>query len=120
MSDEISVIWFRFLVAALATWRLSFLVAREDGPWRLFAHIRRAGNRMGIGRALECTKCLSVWFAAPLAWFVGGSIWQMVVVWLGLSGVTVLVDEWTRPPFEWKESSENELLRRESDGAAES
>ncbi len=108
------------MVAALATWRLSFLVAREDGPWQLFAHLRRVTENVAMGRAFRCVKCLSVWFAAPLAFFVGGSRGQILVVWLGLSGVAALIDEWTRPPFEWKEQPPNELLRRDSEGTTES
>jgi hypothetical protein len=61
---------------------------------------------------------MSIWFAAPLAFFVGGSPSQLVVVWLGLSGIAALIDEWTRPPFEWKEESEDELLRRVPDRSA--
>jgi len=35
---------------------------------------------------------------------------------LALSGVTALIDEWTRPPFEWQETKDDDLLRRKSDG----
>ena len=44
---------FRFLLAALATWRLAFLLAREDGPWHIFARLR---NRLGK------------WLPRPVAW----------------------------------------------------
>jgi hypothetical protein len=113
-------IWFRFFIAALATWRLSFLFAREDGPWRIFVRLRRVAGRFALGRALGCVKCMSVWFAVPLALFVGGSLIQVLVIWLGLSGVAALIDEWTRSPFEWKEQPQNELLQRGSDSAVNS
>ncbi len=62
---------------------------------------------------------MSVWFAVPLAFFVGGSLWQMIVVWLALSGAAALIDEFTRPPFEWKEEPQNELLRAVPDRSAD-
>jgi len=91
--------FFRFLIAALATWRLAFSLAHESGPWDLFARLRRAG----IGRvALSCVKCVGLWLAVPFAFFVGGDRWDLVVTWLALGGVAALIDEWTRPPFEWQ------------------
>ena len=89
---------------------LSSLRAR-NGPWEVFARIRSVAGRVALGRALGCVKCVSVWFAVLSRWFVGGSPRTDVVAWLGLSGVAALIDECTRPPFEWKEESQNELLR---------
>jgi hypothetical protein len=56
-----------------------------------------------------------MWVAMPFAFFVGGGWTELVVVWLALSGVTALIDEWTRPPFEWHESRDDELLREKPD-----
>ena len=111
---------FRFVLAALAAWRLAFLVAREDGPFRVFARARRA-----LGRGAACVKCVGVWFSIPLAFFVGGTWVELLVVWLALAGVVALVDEWTRPPFEWREAGDgpagegkgDELLPKRSNGA---
>jgi len=110
---------FRFVLAALAVWRVSFLLAREDGPWELLARARRLAGRGMAGRLLGCVKCLSLWVAVPFVFFVGGRGWSRLVVWLALSGVAALVDEWTRPPFEWQESSGNELLRGDNDRTAQ-
>jgi hypothetical protein len=106
---------FRFLLAALATWRLAFLLAREDGPWRILARLRTGLGDGFLGQLLGCVKCVGMWMAIPFAFFVGGGWIELVVVWLALSGVTALIDEWTRPPFEWQESKGDELLREEPD-----
>src|SRR5689334_18760655 len=37
-------LWFRFIVAALATWRITHLIVREDGPWRVIVRIRRSAG----------------------------------------------------------------------------
>ena len=113
---------FRFVLAALAAWRLSFLLAREDGPGRVLARLRAALSRGPLRGGAGCVKCVSVWVALPLAFFVGGTWAELVVTWLALSGVAALVDEWTKPPFEWRDAAEeksDELLRPRSDGAAD-
>lgn len=109
---------FRFVIAALAVWRLSFLLAREDGPGEALAKWRRTLGGGVLGGLFGCVKCLSLWLAAPFTFFVGGTTLEKVVTWLALSGVAALVDEWTRPPFEWKETADDELLHRDRDSSA--
>jgi hypothetical protein len=101
---------FRFVLAALATWRLAFLLAREDGPGRIFA---RARDTLGTGFVRElfgCVKCLGMWVAVPFVFFVTEDWIERLVTWLALAGVAALIDEWTRPPFEWQETKGDELL----------
>ena len=106
-------IWFRFVVAALAVWRLAFLLAREDGPGGMFTRWRNKLGRGFFGQLLSCVKCVGVWLAFPFAFYVR-SDWEAVgMIWLALAGVTALIDELTRPPFEWRDATEQELL---SDG----
>jgi hypothetical protein len=106
---------FRFLLAALATWRLAFLMAREDGPWRMFARLRNRLDAGLLSQLLGCVKCVGMWVSIPFAFFVRGDWAELVVIWLALAGVTALIDEWTRPPFEWQETKGDELLPRKSD-----
>jgi hypothetical protein len=103
-------LYFRFLIAALATWRISFLLVREDGPWNIFAKLRAKVHSKAMGRLLGCVKCTGMWTAIPFAFFVKGTWLELVVIWLALAGVTALIDEWTRPPFEWQETKEDGLL----------
>lgn len=91
--------WFRFLVAALAVWRLTHLLAREDGPWDLVARLRRRLGRSFWGRLMDCVKCLSVWVALPFAFFVGGSPLELLVVWLALSGAAILLEQQIPEPL---------------------
>jgi Protein of unknown function (DUF1360) len=105
---------FRFLIAALATWRVAFLLVREEGPWGVFSVLRNKSGKGFLGRLLSCVKCVGTWIAIPLAFFVRGSWLELVVIWLALAGVTALIDEWTRPPFEWQETKDDGLLPTES------
>ena len=110
---------FRFILAALATWRLAFLIAREDGPWEVFSRWRGRFSDAFWGELFSCVKCLGMWIAIPFAFFVNGNWVELIVVWLALSGVTALIDEWIQPPFQWKETENDDLLRAEKDSYAD-
>lgn len=101
---------FRFLIAALATWRLAFLLVRERGPWDILVRARRIVGGGMAGELVQCVKCVGLWIAIPFAFFVRGDWAELVVIWLALAGVTALIDEWTRPPFEWREAKDDEAL----------
>ena len=47
-----------FIIAAIATWRLSYMVTKENGPFGVFLFARTK-----MGGALDCIYCLSVWVA---------------------------------------------------------
>lgn len=57
---------------SLAVWRLSSLISREDGPGRVFAHVRRAagtereGEISSLADGIQCMWCVSVWVAGAL------------------------------------------------------
>ncbi len=101
-------VFFRFLIAALATWRLAFLLAREQGPWDILGRFRQAASGVTT-ELLRCVKCVGLWVAIPFAFFVRGDWWELIVIWLALAGVTALIDELTRPPFEWQEVREDRV-----------
>ena len=84
--------WFGLIVAILATWRVSHLLAAEDGPFDLVARLRaRAGNGMW-GRLMDCPYCLSLWVAAPATVWLAGGIVEGVLLWLAISGGTCIVE----------------------------
>lgn len=91
--------WLLFLLAALATYRLSRLIADEEGPWSVFSRLRDlTPEQSSWRRGVECIMCVSVWAAVPVAlWLVwsGDISWRLApLVWLALSAVTVLIRKW--------------------------
>lgn len=89
--------WFLFLLCVLASWRLSHLVAREDGPFDLVLRLRaRAGDGM-LGRLMDCPYCLSVWIAAPLALLVTTKPLEWCLAWWAISGGSSLLERLTAP-----------------------
>ena len=102
----------RFLLAVLAVWRLTHLLAQEDGPWDIFRRLRSAAARMPGGQLISCFYCLSLWVAIPAGWFVGETVIEQAVAWLATSGAAVLLERVTAPVPELTiEESDDELLR---------
>jgi hypothetical protein len=89
------VSWLEIGVAILACYRLAQLVALDEGPYKVFARFRaELGRRAASGSAfwensaelMHCPFCLGLWFAAPLAVWVGGSVVDIIIIWLAIAG----------------------------------
>ncbi len=92
------VFWARFMLAVLATWRITHLLANEDGPGDLIVRLRaRLGNRIW-GRLMDCFKCLSLWVALPVAFFVSWRPVEILFTWLALSGAACLLERIGQEP----------------------
>lgn len=94
-----------FLVAGLATWRITHLLIYENGPFRVFRKLR---ERLGVVyyedgddvlshkyEITTCVWCLSVWVGAMVAglWFVAGSFALWPVMPFALSAIAVILHE---------------------------
>ena len=96
-----------YLILALATWRISSLLANEAGPRGIFEHLRSFvgvyydsySNRQGgnqLAQMLICVWCNSFWVGLVLA----SAYRQLgdVVVWLSLplalSTAAIIVNRW--------------------------
>jgi hypothetical protein len=85
----------RFLLAVLATWRLTHLLAEEDGPWDVVVRLRVWLGKSTLGQALDCFYCLSLWIAAPLALVLDRSLHYWFLTWLAVSGASCLLERAT-------------------------
>jgi hypothetical protein len=93
-------------MCVLAVWRLTHLLAREDGPEDLIVRLRaRLGDRVW-GRAMDCFYCLSVWIALPFALLLPGSWLDRALGWLALSGAACLLEKITSPRGEERKLEE--------------
>jgi hypothetical protein len=98
--------WIRFVLASLATWRVTHLLAREDGPADLIVRFRaRLGSSLA-GTLMDCFKCLSLWIAAPAALFVTRNLIEWMFTWLALSGTACLLERLSAEPVEIQPISE--------------
>jgi hypothetical protein len=80
----------------LATWRVTHLLANEDGPADLIVRLRVALGDSLAGSLMDCFNCLSLWIAAPAALFVARSPLVWLFVWLALSGAACLLQRMVR------------------------
>lgn len=85
----------RFLVGALATWRVTHLLVEEDGPADVVVRLRRRAGDGWVGQALDCFYCLSIWTAAPVAAAVARRPRETPLAWLALSGAACLLERAT-------------------------
>jgi hypothetical protein len=81
-----------WLAAGLATWRLTHLVASEDGPWNVVVHLRRLAGTGWLGDAMDCFHCASLWMALPFAAALSSDLPQGLLGWLALSGAAILLE----------------------------
>jgi hypothetical protein len=115
----------RFILAALATWRVTHLLAEEDGPADLIVRLRAwLGDRFA-GRLMDCFMCLSLWVAALAAVAVTQKPLDWLLAWLALSGAACLLERLGREPvvvasvLRELQGESKHVLRSETTSAAE-
>ena len=107
-------------LGVLAVWRLTHFLSAEDGPWDLVVRLRRFAGSGLVGRLLDCFYCLSVWIAAPAAFWIGQGSKERWLLWPAISAGAILLERLTRrerpiPPALYFEGEEdNELLREKT------
>ncbi|HUM48010.1 MAG TPA: DUF1360 domain-containing protein [Chitinophagales bacterium] len=87
--------WLTFLLAALAVWRLTHLLGKEDGPFDLIFLMRKKAGAGFFGNLLDCFYCLSTWMAIPFGFYVGHDWIEKIIAWLALSGAACLLEQAT-------------------------
>jgi hypothetical protein len=88
-------LWFDFIIAILATWRVSALLVHEDGPYRLAARLRAAVADAELGRTFDCIACTSLLAALPAALYATPGPRALVPLWLAISGAAILLDRFS-------------------------
>lgn len=116
----------RFVLAVLATWRVTHLLAREDGPADIIVRFRALlGEKSIVGKLMDCFNCLSLWIGAPVALFVSRMPLEWLLSWLALSGGACLLERIGQEPVviqslsQPAEGDSNYVLRSETRGVVE-
>jgi hypothetical protein len=115
--------WTRFALAALAGWRVTHLVSREDGPGAVLASLRARLGSGALGGLMDCFHCTSIWVAAPLTLFVTRRAGDFVPTWLALSGAACGLERFLSEPAGaqegvFEEGQADGMLRPETIGAS--
>ena len=85
----------RFALGTLATWRLSRMLAREDGPGDAIVALRAKIDGTVLAGLMDCFYCLTVWVAPPVALAVARRPRDVVLVSVALSGAACLLEQAT-------------------------
>ena len=91
-----------WLVAGvLAVWRITHLLALEDGPFDAVLRLRRALGDGTLGHLMDCFYCLSLWVALAVALVIEAldaapALGATLLLWPALSGGALLLQRATR------------------------
>ncbi len=85
----------RLLVSSLAVWRITHLLAGEDGPGDVVVKLRRRIQSAWLGSMFDCFYCLSVWVTIPFAVWTGKGWLDRAILWPAISGAAILLERLT-------------------------
>lgn len=86
---------FIFILMALATWRITHFLTKEDGPFDVIYLIRKKAGAGFFGSLLDCFYCVSIWVAFPFGMLQGNNWWQKLLYWWAFSGAACLMEQVT-------------------------
>jgi hypothetical protein len=119
--------FYGLTLGILGVWRVTHLLAAENGPWDAIARVRLKLGDHVLGRLFDCFYCLSLWVSAPFAWALGAGVRETVLLWLAMSGGAILLERVAgrrerREPLEpleplfWEEDFDGVLRKTSSRG----
>jgi len=89
--------WMEFLVGCLATYRMSLLVAKEEGPAELAKKARDSAPEGWIKRGFYCQWCQSFWWGMGTALFFALTdrlAWRdFPIFWLAFSASGIVLNQ---------------------------
>jgi hypothetical protein len=86
-----------FIIVTCAVWRLTHLLAKEDGPFDIIFWLREKAGASFFGSLLDCFYCLSLWIAIPFAFYAGSNWKEIIIFWLAFSGAACLAEKISSP-----------------------
>jgi hypothetical protein len=89
--------WAKLVLAVLATWRVTHLLANEDGPMGWIARLRARLGGSTAAKLMDCFYCLSFWVAAPIALWISMRPLEWLLAWLAISGASCLCERIGEP-----------------------
>ena len=89
-----NILLYLFL-SALAVWRITHLVSKEDGPFDIIFSIRKKAGAGFFGSLMDCFYCSSIWVALPFGIWLGSNWKEKLLYWVALSGAACLLEQAT-------------------------
>jgi hypothetical protein len=107
--------WLLFVLAVLATWRVTHLLAREDGPADIIFRLRRRLGDGLLGSLMDCFNCMSLWIAAAAACVLASTLVTWVLSWLAISGAACLLERLGGKPAVPEQDPEVQSMEGDND-----
>ena len=89
--------FYWLVLGALAVWRITHLLAEEDGPWNLVLRLRKAVGNGFWGHLMDCFNCISLWVALAFSFSIADGWREGLLLWPALSGAAILLERATAP-----------------------
>jgi hypothetical protein len=113
--------FYWLVLGTLGVWRVTHLLAAEDGPWNVTVWIRRKAGSGFWGKLLDCFYCLSLWMSVPFAWIIGEGARERFCLWLAFSAGAILLERATSnepaPPTYFEHGGQDDAMLRESESS---
>ena len=89
------------IIGGLVTWRVSYMLVKEDGPLFMLARMRaylakNQQKRGGLFDLISCVYCTSVWIGSVTALWVAESVLELIWYTLAFSAISVVIERFTR------------------------
>ncbi len=85
------------ILSSLAVYRLSYMIAKEEGPISIFARIRGKidpDQSTWVGRGINCPLCVSFWLSLLSTVFIlqNRDFYTTIFLWLSLAGFSAFLE----------------------------
>lgn len=89
--------FYGLILGTLSVWRITHLLAAEDGPGDVLVRLRRSAGDGFWGQLLDCFYCLSLWVAVPFTLLLANGWREGLLSWLSFSAGAILLERATGP-----------------------
>jgi Protein of unknown function (DUF1360) len=89
----------KYFILVIVVWRITHLIASEDGPFEIIFKIRKMFGETFFGKLMDCFYCLSIWVGLIAALSISSQIKEILLLTLYYSGASILLEKQTNKNF---------------------
>lgn len=85
-----------FTICVFAIYRVSYMIAQEEGPFGIFAFIqgKTAKQSNWFERGMNCLMCISFWLSLLASLYLSQSVVQFFLYWFSIAGGVLVLHKW--------------------------
>jgi hypothetical protein len=89
----------KYFVFVIVVWRVTHLIALEDGPFDSIIRLRNLAGNSFFGKLMDCFYCLSIWIGFACAIYASRNFEEIVILCFYYSGTSILLEKSTNKNF---------------------